>query len=182
MMQWNMMDKVDNPNQILRLASLAQDDNLRLRIVRKLSNGNNCLRQNKSKISNQKGASLVELLLVVVVISFIVILMANLPNAFVLIGRSRHLSLAREIVTKEIEDKKATEYINLVNGTTPISDPRLSQLPGSTGEVVVEDCSTQICTNMEDVKQLTVTINWTDGGKDQTVSFKTLIGRGGLNQ
>lgn len=109
-------------------------------------------------------------------------LMANLPNAIGLIGRSRHLGLAREIAAKQIEDKRATSYINLVNDTSSVSDPRMALLPTGSGQVLVEDCDLSICTNSENIKQITVTINWMENSKQQSVSLKTLIGEGGLNQ
>lgn len=131
---------------------------------------------------SQSGVSLIESLLVVVVVAAIVLLMVNLPNAMTLVSKSRHLSLTREIVAKQIEDKRATSYINLVNDTTAINDSRIALLPNGSGQVVVENCDPQICTNSENIKQITVTINWKENNKPQTVSFKTLIGEGGLNQ
>lgn len=136
----------------------------------------------ENKWRSQRGVSLIETLLVVVVVGGIVLLMANLPNAIGLIARSRHLSLAREIAAKQIEDKKDTSYINLVNDTSAISDPRMSLLPTGSGQVVVEDCDPLICTNSENIKQITVTINWMENSKLQSVSLKTLIGEGGVNQ
>lgn len=136
-------------------------------------------------LKRQIGVSLVESILVIVIFGMIILLMANLPNAMGLITKSKHLSLAREIATKQIEDKKATNYSNLVPDTTAItssSDSRIGLLPSGAGQVKVEDCDASICTNSEDIKQVTVTVNWKDGGKQQSVSIKTFIGKGGLNQ
>lgn len=136
-------------------------------------------------MGNKKGVSLIETILVVVVIGFIVILMANLPNAMILITKSKHLSLAREIAAKQIEDKRSTSYLNLVNDITDItgsSDPRMNLLPNSTGTVQVQDCDPSVCTNGEHVKQISVIINWKDNNKTQTINVETLIGEGGLNQ
>ena len=132
--------------------------------------------------SRNKGVTLIESLLVVVVVGGIVLLLANLPNAIGLIGRSRHLSLAREIIAKQVEDKRATSYINLVNDISPIVDPRIALLPSGSGQVKVEDCDPLICTNSENIKQIIVTVNWVENSKLQSISLKTLIGEGGLNQ
>lgn len=137
--------------------------------------------KSKNKWPSQKGVSLIETLLVVVVVGGIVLLMANLPNAIGLIARSRHLGLAREIAAKQIEDKRATSYINLVNDTSSVSDPRVTLLPNGSGEVQVEDCDPLICTNSENIKQITVSIQWMENSKQQSVSLKTLIGEGGIN-
>lgn len=133
-------------------------------------------------MSNERGISLVESLLIIFAVSFIVLLLANLPNSMSLITKSKHLSLVREIATKQIEDKRSINYANLVDDTTPIDDPRISSLPQGSGTVVVEACDANICTNGELVKQIRVTINWTENGKAQKVSLKTFIGKGGLNQ
>lgn len=136
-------------------------------------------------MSNENGLSLVESLLVIVVVAAIVGLMANLPNAMGLINKSKHLSLAREIASKQIEDKRTISYSNLVNDTTNITasqEPRINSLPNGSGQVLVEDCPVSVCTNGEHIKQVTVTINWKDNNKAQTASIKTFIGEGGINQ
>lgn len=133
----------------------------------------------------ERGVSLIESLLVVVTVAAIVFLMANLPNAMNLVNKAKHLSLAREIALKQIEDKRATSYSNLVSDTVNLTasvDPRMNSLPGSSGTVKIEDCDVQICTNGENIKKITVTVNWKDNNKTQIVSLKTFIGEGGLNQ
>lgn len=117
-----------------------------------------------------------------VVIAAVVGLMANLPNAINLLNKSNHLSLAKEIASKQIEDKRAISYANLTNGSLAIVDSRLSTLFNGSGTVLVEDCSIIVCPNGEHVKQITVTVNWKDNNKLQTVTLQTLIGEGGLNQ
>lgn len=133
-------------------------------------------------MENERGFSLIESLLVVVIVGTIVFLLASIPNAMMLIGKSKHLSMAREIAAKQIEDRRTVSYINLVNDNSPIADNRLSLLPWGSGNVVVEDCSEQICTNEEHIKQVTVTVTWKDNSKLQNVTLKTMIGEGGINQ
>lgn len=130
----------------------------------------------------EKGVSLIETILVVLAIGFIVTLMANIPNALSLITKSRHISLAKEIAAKQIEDERAISYVNLTNGTTPVDDPRLSTLPAGAGTTLVEDCNNQICTSSELVKHIVVTITWTDISKKQQINLETFIGEGGINQ
>lgn len=130
----------------------------------------------------KQGFSLIEILLIVVLVGIIVILLANLPNTMLLVNKSNHLSLAQEIATKQVEDERGINYANLVNGSTSINDSRISQLPFGAGTALVEDCPTQICTNGEHVKQITVTLTWKDNQKTQNISLKTFIGEGGINQ
>lgn len=133
-------------------------------------------------MKEESGFSLVESLLVVVVLGAIVFLIANIPNALMLIAKSKHLSLARDIATKQIEDKRTISYGNLVKDNSPLSDTRLSLLPAGSGTVAVEDCSPSICTNGEHIKQITVTVSWQDNLKVQNVTLRTMIGEGGINQ
>lgn len=133
-------------------------------------------------MKNIKGISLVEILLVVATIGFIVILIANLPNALGLVTKSRHISLAKEIAAKQIEDKRDVSFINLVNGTTAISDSRLSLLHQGAGTLEIADCNPQICSNLEPIKYIKVTVSWMDNLKEQNIILETFIGEGGLNQ
>ncbi len=135
---------------------------------------------------NQKGVSLIESLMVVVLVGVMVFLMANLPNAMNLITKSKNMSLAREIAAKEIEDKRNTAYANLAADDSLIEDPRISLLPQGSGKVKVEFCDPitfpQFCPNDEQIKIVTVFISWRENNKDQKVDIKTFIGEGGLNQ
>lgn len=133
-------------------------------------------------MKSENGVSLIESLMVIAMVGIIVFLLANLPNAFSLINKSKHVSLAREIAAKQIEDKRAISFGNLTNDNSAIVDSRLSLLPGGSGSVVVEDCSAQICTNSEQIKLVTVTVFWKALDKIQSINLKTLIGQGGLNQ
>ncbi len=133
-------------------------------------------------MNNQRGVSLVESLLVIVAVAAIVFLMVNIPNVVNLMGKSNHLSLVREIGLKQLEDKRTTSYINLVNGTTTISDTRISLLPQGTGTVTVADCDPSICTNSEHIKKITITVSWKDNNKQQDFKIDTFVGEGGLNQ
>lgn len=135
-----------------------------------------------NKLKSDNGVSLIELLLVIVIIATCVILLANLPNALGLVTKSKHVSLAREIAAKQIEDKRSISYANLVNDSSSINDARMSSLPSGAGSVTVSDCDSSVCSLAEHIKKVTVTINWRDGSKDQTINLTTLIGEGGINQ
>ncbi|MBI4038189.1 hypothetical protein HY387_00850 [Candidatus Daviesbacteria bacterium] len=131
---------------------------------------------------NSRGVSLIEILLVTVLVGFLVLLIGNLPNSINLIGKANHQSLAREIATKQIEDKRAISFVNLANGETVITDSRINLLPSGSGSVLVEDCNPLICTQGENTKQITVKVSWKNEGKNQEISLKTLISEGGLGQ
>lgn len=141
-----------------------------------------CTIKKEKIVNSEKGVSLIESLLVVVVVASIVFLISSLPNALTLVSKSRHLSLAREIAAKQIEDKRMISYDNLVSDESPISDSRLNLLPQGSGVVIVEDCNLSICELGEAVKQVTAEVIWQDNNKPQSVILKTMISEGGLNQ
>jgi hypothetical protein len=132
----------------------------------------------------QSGASLMELILVFGAVGFLILLLGNLPSSVGLIGKSRQQSVAREIAVKQIEDKRAIQYANLAEGTENITDSRLSTLPSGNGTIVIEPCDISVCSpsEVESVKQVTVTVSWSDGPDSRQIKLKTLIGEGGLNQ
>lgn len=136
----------------------------------------------KSSIQSQEGASLIELMLVTVMVGFMVVLIAGIPNSMVLIGKSQHLSVAKEVATKQLSAERALAYSNLNNGSTLIRDSRLSLLPSSSGSITVEDCNPAVCTNAEPVKLVTVLITWRDNAKDQSYQLQTMIASGGLGR
>lgn len=127
---------------------------------------------------NNKGVSLVEIILVISIVGMLILVIANLPNTLTLIGKSNHLSLAKEIASKQIEDKRALQYINLSSGTTNLTsavDSRMGLLPSSSGSVVVGDPE-------DNVRAVSVAISWQENDKTQTYKIDTLIGEGGLSK
>jgi len=133
-------------------------------------------------MGKRNGVSLIELLLVVTTVGFLIFLVGNIPNSINLVGKAGRQSLAREIASKQIEDKRAIQYVNLANGESSVSDVRLSSLPFASGEVIVSDCDPSICNHEENAKKVMVTITWKESTQTETVTLETLIGEGGLNQ
>ncbi len=134
----------------------------------------------QSDSQNQKGVSLVELLIVVAVIGFLAILVASIPNSIALIGNSKHVSVAREVATKQIEDSRAIGYDNLVEGENSISDFRINTLPNGAGLVTIQDCDLTICASGEELKQIIVKVTWKELGKPQEVKLTTFVSENGL--
>lgn len=130
---------------------------------------------------SQKGFSLIEVILVVLVVGAISALVTNLPSSIKLIGNERHESLAKDIGSKRIEDLRSLPFDNLINSTTQIVDSRLTSIPQGAGSILIEDCPPLTCKNSEaNIKQATVTINWVESGKNQKIKIVTLISKGGL--
>ena len=129
---------------------------------------------------SQAGFSLVEMVVVIAIAGMIVLFLVNIPSSLGLIGGSKQESTVNQIINKKIEDLRSLGFDNIANGTTTISDSRLSSLPNSSSEVIIEDCPPNICTGNESIKKVSVKVSWTASGKPKSVEVKTLISQGGL--
>lgn len=137
----------------------------------------------QSKIhNNQRGFSLLEILLAIVTVGILILLLVNIPNSIRLVSKSNHQSLAREVAAKALEDVRATQYVNLANGESAVVDNRLNLLPGAGATRLVKGCDPTICTQGEETKHVKVTVTWRESGQKQTVILETLVSKGGLNQ
>lgn len=131
-------------------------------------------------MKNEKGFSLVEVILGSLIIVLVVFIILNIPPSINLIGRSKQESLAKDIILKRIELLRSTDYNNLANGTTSLSDPRLASLPEGSGQTVIENCPVNICTDAEDAKKVTVKVNWKNSGDIRNLEVVTLLTEGGI--
>lgn len=132
--------------------------------------------------NNLPGFSLIE-----VVLSMFVIL-ALISILFAASGTYRHSrnsqlqTIATKIASRKIEILRKTDYTAIPDlGTSSFSDSDLAKLPASTANLTVADyppsCSP---TCSSDIKQITVTVNWTEGGVVKTISEDTIISKNGL--
>lgn len=128
----------------------------------------------------QKGFSIVEVIMAVFLTGTIVLVIANIPQVIRLVTGSRYESKVRQVAAKKIEDVRLAGYDNLVNGTTAISDPLLSNLADVAGSVIIADCPAETCPNGELVKQVTVIISWDEEGSPKDFRVMTLVAKGGL--
>lgn len=136
----------------------------------------------KFKIINSKyGFALVEVLLVVLIVGFLALLISNLPSSLRLNSNSKYQSIAKQIASKQIETLRQQTFANLSLGTTPIVDTRLSTLPSGSGEVTIADCPASVCPNNEQLKLVTIKIQWVEENSNpKSATLETLIGEGGL--
>lgn len=132
------------------------------------------------RIKNQKGFSLIEVVLGAFVVVLIVFIIMNIPPSINLIGRSKQESLAKDIALKKIELLRASDYNNLANGSSPISDPRLASLPQGSGQSIIEDCPLNICTHNEVAKKITIKVTWKSSGDSKEVKVVTILTEGGI--
>ncbi len=136
--------------------------------------------KNNNFLNKQAGISLIEIILVIVAIGFLVMIIANLPSATAAVTRNRHISLARDIASREIENLRKQGYANLAIGSSSFVDPNLTNLNSGTGTVNIEDCPEQTCTLGELAKIITVQVKWNEQGDNKQVEVTTLISEGGI--
>ncbi len=132
-------------------------------------------------MKDQRGVSLVEVILVVALVGFIGLMIVNLPNSMKAINKSQHQGVAKEIVSKQMEVVRQAGA-SQPNGQSSFYDSSLYQLPSSQGTVEISDCPAAICTQGETLKVAKVTVLWQEEGQSQNVSSTTLITSGGLGQ
>lgn len=130
------------------------------------------------------GFSLIEIIIVTALAGIIIMVISNLAPAVNLIGAGNHESVAKQIMAKQLDDVRSKGFDNLANGSTAITDSRLTSLFKGSGSLLIEDCPNQICTTQQvkdSVKKITVTINWDESGKSKSINIVTLISKGGIN-
>ena len=135
-----------------------------------------------TQLKKQLGISLVEIVLVIAALGFLVLLIGTLPATIGAINSSSHLSLAKDITSKDVEVLRKLAYANLANGTATFTDPELIRLPGYAANYEVIDCPSAICSNGEKAKQVTVTVSWNESSKLRSTRLVTIIGEGGVGQ
>lgn len=128
----------------------------------------------------QDGFSLIELVIAIFLIGLVVIVIGNIPNSIRLIGNSQSESRVREIAAKRVEDIRLAGYDGLANGTTAIIDSRLSQLQNVSGSTVISDCPFEVCGSTSEIKQVRITISWTENSEPKTYQIVTLVAKDGL--
>lgn len=128
----------------------------------------------------EKGFSLIELVISIFIVGLVVVVIGNIPGAIGLIGSSQSESKVREVVAKRVEDIRLFGYDSLANGTTTINDPRLKELHNVSASTVVSDCPAVTCGSTAEIKQVQITVSWTENNEPKTYQIVTLVAKDGL--
>ncbi|MBI4049544.1 MAG: type II secretion system protein [Candidatus Doudnabacteria bacterium] len=127
-----------------------------------------------SRITDQKGISLIEVIVSMGIILVLFILYIAAQNTVVQSRKLRYENLAYHVANKQMEELRGTSFATLpLSGT--ISDSMLSQIPSGSGNFSVTDYS-----GFSGLKELVVTVSWNDGVSKQ-IQLKTVAGSGGIN-
>ncbi len=138
------------------------------------------MRRLSAPLHSSSGFSLIELVISISIIGVIAVVIGNIPNAINLVTSSQSESKVREVAAKRIEDIRLSGYDSLANGTTTINDPRLNELNNVIASTVITDCPVEVCPNGELIKQVRLTVSWSESGEPKTYQLVTLVAKEGL--
>jgi len=143
----------------------------------------------KSKVKGQRSkASVVTLpaftLIEVLLSMFFMIAMVTIllsSSGTLLQTRTSNLqTTATKIATRKIENLRNTAFTSLPIGTNSFADSDLSQLPQGTATSTITDYSIQPDPPDPNIKNVLITISYTENGAPREVKLETLIYKNGL--
>ncbi len=137
----------------------------------------------KRENKKEEGFTLIEVLVTMVILSGV---LTALLSCFIyglnIISRMKQTAMATQIIQEELEDIRDKTYDEIVSLGTSFENTRLDQLSAqsgceeASGGVVVES------SEGDDIKKITVTVQWTYRGRAQREDLVTFITREGINK
>lgn len=124
--------------------------------------------------SNQKGFSLIEVIISIFIIGVVLVIYVVSSNSIVLNRNSKRQELALRIASSKIEELRNTAYASLPS-TGSFSHSLLTNLPSGAANLTVSSYNAT-------TKQVVVTVTWAEPNNPNTrqVELTTLINQGGL--
>ncbi len=137
----------------------------------------------KRKKNKEEGFTLIEVLVTMVILSGV---LTALLSCFIyglnIISRMKQTAIATQIIQEQLEDIRDKTYDEIVSLETSFSNDRIDQLSTSSG---CEDASGGVAVESsegDDIKKITVTVQWTYRGRAQSEDLVTFITREGINK
>ncbi len=138
----------------------------------------------KREKKKEEGFTLIEVLITMMILSGV---MTALLSCFIyglnIISRMKQTALATQIIQEQLEDLRDKTYDEVVNlGTSTFDNAGLDQLSTwsgceeASGGIVVES------SEGDDIKKVTVTVQWIYRGRAQREDLVTFITRDGINK
>lgn len=137
----------------------------------------------KREKKKEEGFTLIEVLVTMVILSGV---LTALLSCFIyglsIISRMKQTAIATQIIQEQLEDIRDKTYDEIVSLGTSFENTRLDQLSTqsggeeASGGVVVES------SEGDDIKKITVTVQWTYRGRAQREDLVTFITREGINK
>ncbi|MEW6674880.1 MAG: prepilin-type N-terminal cleavage/methylation domain-containing protein [Nitrospirota bacterium] len=126
---------------------------------------------------NQNGFTLVEVLIALAILSIGLLALAGL-QVVVIKGNtgSKNLSSAVILAEAKIEELKKSGFVNLVNGNFQDANNPVNET-GQAGGIFTRSWAIADYLGSADMKQITVTLTWTDSVGDHTISVTTVFSK-----
>lgn len=124
---------------------------------------------------NPNGFTLVELLVALVILSIGLLALAGL-QVVVVKGNagSKNLTSAVILAEAKIEELKSNGFGSLTNGNSQDPNNPVNEI-GESGGIFTRSWVIADYLALADMKQITVTLTWTDSGGDHTISVTTVF-------
>ena len=139
------------------------------------------LRKRKKKI--EEGFTLIEVLVTMMILSGV---LTALLSCFIyglnVINRMKQTAMATQIIQQQLEEIRDKTYDEVVSLGTSFDNARLTELGSSSG---CEEASGGLAVESsmgDDIKKITVTVQWTYRGRVQREDLVTFITREGINK
>jgi prepilin-type N-terminal cleavage/methylation domain-containing protein len=137
----------------------------------------------KREKKKEEGFTLIEVLITMMILSGV---MTALLSCFIyglnIISRMKQTALATQIIQEQLEDIRDMTYDDIVSLGSSFDNAGFEQLStwggceGASGGVAVESSLG------DDIKKITVTVQWTYRGRAQREDLVTFITREGINK
>lgn len=128
-------------------------------------------------INRRQGFTTVELLISIVLIGIIIPTVSiGLTNLAVINNRARDLVLANMIAQNKVETLRSAGYNSLNSGSTTFT----TELPSTLGSP--RNASYNVTTPQTGVKQIDVSISYTEYKASRSVSYRTYVSELGVGQ
>ena len=137
----------------------------------------------KREKKKEEGFTLIEVLVTMMILSGV---LTALLSCFIyglnIISRMKQTAIATQIIQEELEDIRDKTYDEIVSLGTSFENARLDQLSSQSG---CEEASGGVAVESsegDDIKKVTVTVQWTYRGRTQREDLVTFITREGINK
>ncbi|MBA3757393.1 hypothetical protein H0X09_00800 [Candidatus Saccharibacteria bacterium] len=130
-----------------------------------------------NRYGNSVGFTIVELIITIVLMGIIIPAVAiGITNLAVINYQSRNLVLVNTLAQNKVETLRSFGYNSINNGTTAFT----SEIPGTVGGP--KSATYTITTPQTGLKQIDVSITFTEYKVSRTVAFRTYISELGVGQ
>jgi len=128
-------------------------------------------------LRDKKGFSLVEFMIAISILGIGLLALAGLQSTAIRGNRtSKDVTSAILLAEKKMEELKNTSFTALANGTFNDSNNPLTST-GGTGGIFTRSWTISTYSGSTYMKQITITITWTEGGLSKSASLDTVISR-----